>query len=251
MFGKLRCSNGRCAKLASLVLLANCLMVQIVCADTYYGLDFEGAELASEGVQDNGKFYRLRTGGGGQDGKFSSGGRGSALLLETGPTPAGANYDRTELQIYSGITWERPWHVGFDLFLPRNAKISDDWQLLLQCPQHGVATSPPISLNLYPESTLTLVSRTESDTYEPLGSVALPRGRWVSVVMGFRMGANGYARLWIDGKKVVSVSSALGWKQGKQQCTLKTGIYRGRTDNGFSLKLDNIALGDHYKDVAR
>jgi hypothetical protein len=64
------------------------------------------------------------------------------------------------------------------------------------------------------------------------------------------MGADGRARLWVDGRAVADIRQTLGWRQGRGACTLKAGIYRGASSRPFSLRLDNMRLGDTYDDVA-
>jgi Polysaccharide lyase len=134
--------------------------------------------------------------------------------------------------------------------VPRASPPSDTWHLLLQCHQAGTQLPPPISLNLEPDGNLSLVVRDDADTYARLWSGPLPRGRWVRLVLGFRMGRDGQVRLWQDGRQVVYRRQPLGWAAGARRCVLKTGLYRGAATTPFTIRLDDIALGDSYRDVA-
>jgi hypothetical protein len=222
-------------------------------AGTFYRLDFEGARLTPDSIGDNGKRFTLRRQGGGRVARIvKDGNKGSqVLLLSTAPTPAGADRDRSELQIHSGITWNRDWFVGLDVMIPPGTVHADTWHLLLQCPQAGTAHSPPISLNLGADGSLVLVARDDGDAYEPLWTGPLAQGRWVRLVLGFRMGENGRAQLWVGGRRVADIRRSLGWADGERRCVLKTGIYRGPAATAFALRLDNVSLGTGYADVAR
>ena len=222
-------------------------------AETFYRLDFEGARLAPGSIEDNGKRYTLRRQGGGRVARIvRDGGKGSqVLLLSTAPTPAGADRDRSEVQIHSGIAWNRDWFVGLDVMIPPGTVLSDTWHLLLQCSQPPTGRSPPVSLNLGAEGTLVLVARDDADSYEPLWTGPLAQGRWVRLVLGLRMGENGRAQLWVGGRRVADIRRSLGWADGERRCVLKTGIYRGPAATAFALRLDNVSLGAGYADVAR
>ncbi len=235
-----------------LVAILVAMMSMPLVADTYYRLDFDSAKITSKGVNEKGRAYRFRREGGGMPGRIVKDQRnGSAVLeLRSKPTPSGQSKDRAELQIYSGITFNRDWFYGFEVFVPAGTVMDDTWQLLLQCHQNGTKKSPPISLNLSANGNLILVSRRDADKYAALWTGSMPKGRWVPIVLGFRMGAKGRARLWVDAKPVYDRRVPLGWSQGDRKCNLKTGIYRGDSGQAFRLRLDKIALGDSYREVA-
>jgi len=113
----------------------------------------------------------------------------------------------------------------------------------------GRRAAPPLSLNLEPNGDLSLVARDDGDTYDRLWSGPLPRGRWVRLVLGFRMGQTGRVRLWRDDRLVADRNQPLGWAAGERRCVLKTGLYRG-AKTPFEIRLDNVSLGSRYRDVA-
>ena len=220
-------------------------------ADTYYQLDFDDARIRDGAVHEDGRPFRLRRNGGGQPARiiFDPDKGSDVLELRTTPTPAGAESDRSELQIYSGVEYGRRFFLGFRLFVPADTVFSDTWHLLVQCHQAGTQLSPPLSLNLEPSGALSLVVRDDGDPYEQLWSGPLPRGRWVPVVLGFRLGRNGRVRLWIDGRVMTTRQQPLGWAAGERRCVLKAGLYRGPADTGFVLRLDDVRLADSYRDA--
>ncbi len=244
--------NQRWLLMSLLLAMQMALMSTPLIADVYYRLDFDSAKITSKGVSEKGREYRFRKEGGGMPGRIIKDQRnGSAVLeLRSKPTPSGHSKDRAELEIYSGITFNRDWFYGFEVFLPTGVKMDETWQLLLQCHQNGTQKSPPISLNLDAGGNLVLISRRDADTYNPLWTGPMPKGRWVPVVLGFRMGEQGRARLWVDAKSVYDRRVPLGWSQGDRKCNLKTGIYRGESDQAFQVRLDKLALGDTYREVA-
>jgi Polysaccharide lyase len=232
--------------LAALLFVANPSV-----AATYYQLGLDDARLNRQGLFEDGRKFALTTEGGGQPARIRTDRKKGSrvLVLRTTPTPQGAKKDRAEIRIYSGISFERDWFVGLEVFVPRNVPPSDTWHLLLQCHQAGTNISPPISLDLEPDGNLSLVVRDDADTYDRLWSGPFPRGRWVQLVLGFRMGKDGRAQLWQDGRLVSSQRRSLGWNAGERRCVLKTGLYRGAAATPFEIRLDNVMLGDRYGDV--
>lgn len=217
---------------------------------TWYSLDFEAARLHPGALAEDGRRFALRREGGGRGALRPDPAAASRVLeLATGPTPRGARHDRAELQVHSGIAWDRTWYLGLDVLVPRGTVFSDTWHVLVQCPQAGWAGSPPLSLDLEPDGRLALVARGDVDAYRSLWSAPMPAGRWVRVVLGFRMGARGHARLWLDGRRVADIRQPLGWAGGEARCVLKTGIYRGAAATPFTLRLDNILLGSSLRAV--
>ncbi len=255
--------NRKGQPVSALLLLASLLFASLLFAsllsmggtaraDTYYRLDFDGARLNRQGLFEDGHKFALRTEGGGQPGRIVLDRRkgSKVLVLRTTATPAGAKKDRAEVQIYSGITFGREWFVGLEVFIPRADVFSDTWNVLLQCHQAGTLRTPPLSLNLEPNGDLSLVARGDADSYDRLWSGPLPRGRWVQLVLGFRMGQDGRVRLWQDGRLVTSQRRPLsGWAAGERRCVLKTGLYRGSAPTPFEIRLDNVMLGSRYRDV--
>lgn len=139
----------------------------------------------------------------------------NVLALGAGPTPPGQAADRADIRIYSGITYGRTWFTSLDVLIPHGTPRPQDWQVLLQCVQHGADRSPPISLDLEPDGRLSLIARSDADTYRSLWSAPLAQGRWTRLVLGLRMGADGRARLWVDGRAVADIRQTLGWRQGR------------------------------------
>ncbi|MGX9353373.1 heparin lyase I family protein (plasmid) [Shimia sp. W99] len=236
-----------CLRLLAVVFLVSAPAV----ADTYYQLDFDDTAIRGNAVHEDGRTFQLHRDGGGQPARIlHDPGKGSDVLeLRTTPTPSSAGRDRSELQIYSGVDYGRQFSLGFRLFVPDGSVFSDDWHLLMQCHQAGTTLSPPLSLNLEPSGALSLVVRDDTDPYERLWSGPLPRGRWVPVVLEFRLGENGRLRLWVNERNVSTHRQPLGWATGESRCVLKIGLYRGPAETGFALRLDDIRLGDSYRDA--
>lgn len=232
-------------------------LVSSLAADTdYYRLTFDHTRPTALGFAENGKSYRSRRDGGGA--AFTTGydvlRKSRALVLRTAPTPPGADSDRAEIQIYSGITWNRDWVASLEFHVthpsesvsPPSDNIAD-WQILMQCVQAGTSLPPPLSIDLEPEARISVVVRSEQDRHEILWSGPLPRDRWSEIAIGFRMGEKGRVRLWLDGKQLLDKRLPLGWHDGEERCVLKTGIYRAPASTPFELRLDDVTLADSYR----
>ena len=234
------------AALAGLALLASAARADI----TWYRLTFDDLTPTAQGFRERGKAYRFRREGGGAPlhvVRDPHSGSDAAVLLAM-PSPAGATRDRAEIQIHSGIAWDREWFASVRFRLPEAPQRLADWHILMQCPQPGTGRSPPLSVDLEPDGRLALVARSERDTHRSLWSAPLPRGRWTTLVLGFRMGERGRARLWLDGRLVVDRRMALGWEaSGERRCVLKTGIYRAPSSYPFEMRLDDVTLADSYE----
>ena len=216
-------------------------------AGTYYTLDMEGASISGGRLNEDGHRFRLRTEGGGTTPKLTTG----LLVLHTDASPPGATRDRAELQITSAIEFDRMWFLGMRVMQPFEDPIAPgQWHLFMQCPQWGATTPPPLSLNMEPGGLFSLVARSDVDRYERLWVGPMPVGRWLDLVIGFRMGERGHVRLWVNGTKVADVRTVLRWKAGQDRCTLKTGVYRAPGNAPFEMWFDDIRLGDTYNDVA-
>ncbi|UYV37178.1 polysaccharide lyase [Rhodobacteraceae bacterium D3-12] len=230
------------------VLLLLCLALPLGADVTYYHMTFDQLRPVAGGFEERGKRYPFRRDGGGaalatrRDARIGS----TVLVLKTDPTPPGADRDRAEVQIHSGISWRRDWVASLRFRIPDHTSVVADWQTLMQCPQVGNDLPPPISVDLEPDGRISLVVRSERDVHEIIWSAPLPRGRWSTLALGFRMGADGRARLWLDGRKMVDVRLPLGWVEAEELCVLKTGIYRAPSPNPFELHLDDVTLGDSY-----
>lgn len=218
-----------------------------------YKLDMENVSLDEQGVrQGPAKIYRIRRAGGAgvpeivHDPVINS----KVLVIRTGATPAGAPNDRSELQVYSGISFGRTWALGMRVYIPPNIVFSDNWHLLMQCFQDGVTGHPPLSFNLIAPNTIGIVSRSDEDRYRRLYSTPLPTGRWVKLELEFRMGPDGNVKFWMDDKLLTEQKAILRFKAGTDRCTLKVGTYRGKTSIPHEVRLDDIHLGDS-RDVLR
>ena len=216
-------------------------------ADTYYTLDMEQASISGGRLNEDGHQFRLRTEGGGSAPRLTSG----LLMIHTDASPRGATRDRAEVHITSATKFGRTWFLGMRVMRPFDDPIAPgQWHLFMQCPQWGATSPPPLSLNMEQGGRFSLVARSDADRYERLWTGPMPVGRWMDLVVGFRMGDRGHVRLWVDGRKVADVRTVLRWKKGQDRCTLKTGLYRAPGDAPFEMWFDDIRLGDTYEDVA-
>ena len=228
------------------------LLTGPVQADTYYSLEMEKAQLTPKGLTEDGRPYAVTREGGGVRPKiiYDTRAGSKVLVLETSSTPQGDVKDRAELQIYSGITFNRTWFMGMRV-RPQGIVAPGAWQLFMQCHQAGSQVPPPLSLNLEAGGVFSLIARSSADAYERLWTGDLPTGRWTDIVIGFRMGAKGHVRLWVNDKQVTEHRVPLRWKGYEDRCVLKTGVYRAASDTPFQMRFDDIRLGDSYRDVAR
>lgn len=238
--------------MAALLSALICSVASAVGADTYYSLEMDQARLTPKGIAEDGRVYPVqREGSGARARLIKDRNAGSTVLvLDAGATPQGALKDRSELRIYSGITFNRTWFLGLRVKV-RGEVEPDAWHLLMQCHQAGTKSPPPLSLNLETGNRFSLIARSSEDAYERLWTGAMPQGRWMDIVIAFRMGAKGHVQLWTNGKRVSAHRVPLRWAGHAERCVLKTGIYRAASDRSFQIRLDDIRLGDSYEDVAR
>ncbi|UWR28350.1 polysaccharide lyase (plasmid) [Sulfitobacter sp. S223] len=242
-----------------MILRAACLLAALwwsipvspAVAGPYYLLDLEGAEVAPSYLYEGTKRYRLRVQGGAATPAIRRDSqRGSnVLVLSTGPTPRGMKHDRSEVQLYGNVTYDKPWFVGLKMQIPQGTPAPRDWQVALQCHQNGTALSPPVSLDLEPDGTLSLVVRSDADRFEKLWSTRVTQGRWMQIELGLQMGRSGRVQLWLNGRKQLDIARPLGWAAGDAACALKTGIYRAASPQPFMMLLDDVMLGDTRADV--
>lgn len=238
----------------SLIVLVLGLSGGMAQANTYYSLEMEQAKLTPKGMIEDGRPYDITRNGGGIKPKirYDAQARSKVLVLETGSTPDGELKDRAEMRIYSNVTFDRTLFLGMRVMQPqRDAVAPGKWHLFMQCHQAGSQISPPLSLNLEEGDEFSLIARSSEDSYERLWTGKMPVGRWMDIVIGFRMGARGQVVMWVNGRKVTEHRLPLRWKGFEERCILKTGIYRAASDTPFQMRFDDIRLGDRYIDVAR
>jgi hypothetical protein len=200
-------------------------------------------------VQRQGRGAPIRSEGGGQPGEIVTDPltRSRVLVIRSAPTPVGGIKDRTELQVFSGVVFDRPWAIGMDVFIPERTVFTPNWHLMMQCHQFSstAGLSPALSLNLTPPGHVVVVARSTEDKYEELVKAPMPVGRWVRIELEFTMGEKGRAEMWMDGRLVGVRTAILRFKEGdKPQCNLKVGTYRGRSDTPHEIRFDNVILGD-------
>ena len=245
----------RYRKTLSLACLATVVALMhpaLVSAKTYYSLEMDQARLTPQGMREDGRHYKITREGGGKAAQISQDpiAGSKVLVLGTSATPQASTKDRAEMRIYSGITFDRTWFLGLRA-MTQGTVAKDAWHLMMQCHQTGSAKSPPLSLNLEAGNKISLIARSSQDAYERLWTGDMPQGQWADIVVGFRMGAKGHVRLWMDGRLVVERRLPLRWDGYQDRCVLKTGLYRSASDRPFQMRFDDIRLGDRYLDVAR
>jgi hypothetical protein len=173
------------------------------------------------------------------------------LDFEVSATAANQVKDRSELTIYSGVDFGKTWWVSMKVMVPQGNVVAKNWHSFVQCPQAGMpASPPPFSISMAAPNRLMLVSRSDEDSYKEFASGDLPVGKWVNLVLELKMGETGYAGLWLDGQPLGSGEVPLRWKAGEPRCTLKVGIYRGKAQTPFTMRVDDIRIGSTRDAVA-
>lgn len=220
-------------------------------AASWYRIDLEQALITQENLTEGPRSFTRREEGGALAPLIVPDRRGSghALSIFSRATPEGARADRSEITIYSGIAPGRRWFLGLEALLPAEVPAPQDWQLFAQCVQPGSGKSPPISLDLEPDGSVSLVARSDADGFETLWNGPMPRDRWTGFVLEFEFGETGFARLWVDGQEVVARQLPLIWHEGEPRCVLKTGLYRAPSTSYFEMLIDNVILGDDRASV--
>jgi len=223
-------------------------------ANTYYSLEMERAGFTAKGMVEDGRDYAVTREGGGTAPRivFDARANSDVLVLGSQSTPNGFEKDRSEMRIYSGTEFDRTWFLGMRVMQPQPQAVAPgNWHVFMQCHQAGTGKSPPVSLNLEEGGQFSLIARSSEDTYRKLWQGAMPAGRWMDIVLAFRMGAQGYVRLWVNGRAVSEHRLPLRWTGHEERCVLKTGVYRGASDRPVEMRFDDIRLGDSYRDVTR
>lgn len=200
------------------------------------------------------KSYHMANEGAGQEPRvvFDDSRRSKVLDFEVGATPAASHKDRSELAIYSGVDFGKPWWVSMKVLVPKGTQIADNWHSFLQCPQAGIpASAPPFSVSLVAPNKFALVGRSEDDKFNELGTGEFPIGRWATIELELKMGEGGFARMYVDGKLAAAGDGDLRYKKGQPRCTLKVGIYRGKASTPFSMRVDDIRFGTTRESVAQ
>ncbi|MFT6533888.1 MAG: hypothetical protein ACJASC_003454 [Limimaricola cinnabarinus] len=220
-------------------------------AAAWYRIDLEQARITSEALTEGSRSFARREEGGALSPLIvpDRRGLGHALSIFSRATPEGARADRSEITIYSGIAPGRRWFLGLEALLPSEVPTPQDWQILAQCVQPGSGKSPPISLDLEPDGSVSLVARSDADGFETLWNGPMPRDRWTGFVLEFEFGEPGFARLWVDGQEVVARQLPLIWREGEPRCVLKTGLYRAPSTGYFEMLIDNVILGNDRASV--
>lgn len=226
----------------------------------YYDLDLERSRVSNDLIEDAGatrdgiaagaraRGIAIKREGGGRQPEvvFDTSARSRVLVVQADATPPGTLKDRSELQLFGRVTFDRSWKLGLRVFIPNTIHFTDNWHLMAQCHQSGGdgALSPPLSLNLIAPNKIALVSRSDADRFDALVTEVMPKNRWVRIELVFRMGDRGHVTMWMDGRKVIDRDARLRFKAGKDECALKLGIYRGRADKPFEIRFDDIRFGD-------
>jgi|GEM_PF-5225821 len=244
--------TSRCARQTALPLLLIALLAPAVAqAAAWYRVDLEQARISPEALTEGPRNFARREEGGALAPLIVPDRRGSghALSVFSRATPEGARADRSEITVYSGVAPGRRWFLGLEAFLPGQVPAPQDWQILAQCVQPGSGKSPPISLDLEPDGSVSLIARSDADGFETLWNGPMPRDRWTGFVLEFEIGEAGFARLWVDGREVVARHLPLIWREGEPRCVLKTGLYRAPSTTYFEMLIDNVVLGDDRASV--
>lgn len=181
--------------------------------------------------------------------------------------------DRSEIRLRNVLQeFNTYYYTSFKLYYPSWAASIDlnNFNIIWQCPQIGASkpyipynTSPPLSLQIKKDKlVLSTIQnyklRDPKNNFEDkqFNVAPLPRNRWVKVMMAFRMGKNGKAVVYVDGKQVFSTTGPIGYHNayspfsGKQECSIRYGIYKsGRHLGRYAILFDDVKVGTNYDDV--
>jgi hypothetical protein len=239
---------------ASLALLFLAWPSLPACAQTapLYEITGERSRVESDRLTDGpSKAYPFKFEGGGvrpelvYDERLQS----HVLVFRTASTPAGARKDRSELSLYSGVEYNRPWALGMKAFIAPDSTFPKTWQSIVQCPQAGGGGTPVFSLSLSSPDRFLLVARNSERPYRAFATGQLPVGRWFDMELELTLGEKGFARLWVDGRVVAEGEAVLRYKGDAGRCTLKIGIYRGSEPEPFELRVDDVRFGTDRESV--
>lgn len=187
----------------------------------------------------------------------------------------GSSKDRSEVRMRGAdLDYGEIYYTSFKIFYPSWAtKVpANDWSIIWQCPQIGASvpyydynTSPPLNIQLRDDKLLLRsvqnykmpksTSRQYITSEDYISS--LPRNRWVSVLMRFKMGENGHYKVWYNGKVVLDRRIPIGYKGAfnpyhpglkKENCSIRFGIYKkGRGNDRMGILFDEVKVGHTYE----
>jgi hypothetical protein len=251
----------------------------------YYALDFEKVTMLADGsIQQGTRKFQVN---------FSGAGRAPALVhydrYETNvlwftmdPTPMDPDLhkDRSEVSLYSGVEFNKLYYVSFKFLLPINAETPENWNIITQCPQHQTGTpfmnydvSPPLNLQISRDGSLNIQTLEDYTALKNKNfqfpwnrdeeSVPISYGRWMNVILRFKMGPKGGYKLWLNHNLAIEKEIPIGFKDGGrmlpadepdinkrvQGCTFKFGVYRGRSTKKFTILFDDYRIGPTYGSV--
>jgi hypothetical protein len=246
--------RGLCCALATLSAFAVSAIAQ-PSGQLLYELNFERSVVSNGGLKEaNGrKTYALKHEGSGREPEvvFDPVLKSKVLDFKVDATPKGTKKDRSELTIYSGVELGKTYWVAMKVMVPNGNAVAQNWHSFIQCAQAGASgDSPAFSLSLGAPSKMMVISRSDEDRYKEVGKTELPVGKWVQLELELKMGEQGRASVFLDGKPAISGEAPLRHKRGAPRCTLKVGIYRGEAATPYEIRVDDIRLGTSREAVA-
>lgn len=169
---------------------------------------------------------------------------------------------RSEARVgVSPLQHDQDYHFAFDVFIDGVSDLtrggSGDWRLIQQIIQEkakkdGLAASPTLTLLLTRDEQFTVVRRTRDDSYNALVSVPAVKGRWHRFEYEFRLGDNGFLRVWMNGTLIYEDATPVVFTQCPTEgencstASTKVGIYRKYSGlAGYNkIHFRNIVLGE-------
>ncbi|WP_342594305.1 heparin lyase I family protein [Salinicola lusitanus] len=175
-------------------------------------------------------------------------------------TKGSSDRDRSELAATSKPFYlDRPYYVGFEIKVPRDSDVSDDFFYLLQFWQGGNKNPPIAGLRMkrgQSHVASIMVRGPNNPRGNTISTINLQPRKWHHIVLGIQVNSDGTG--WMEVWKGHKISSKWQGRIGfstepgvNDWYRLKFGIYK-KSEPGrqFSTIYKNIKIGDSFRSVS-